>query len=178
LDLRRKTADVKTYLDNEKFCAIFPSCHCQEWIIMSPDALFQIANPLALLGWVARALSPLRPLWADRIAGVLIPLLLSVAYSALILAFWSGFEGGFDSLEAVMRLLSQPYAALAGWIHFLAFDLFVGAWITRTARAEGISHLLVLPCLVLTFLFGPAGLLAFTLLRWTVNLRPAPIGKV
>ncbi len=145
---------------------------------MSPDSLFQIANPLALLGWLALALSPLRPVWADRMAGLVIPLLLSIAYSALILAFWSGFEGGFDTLENVMLLLSQPYAALAGWIHFLAFDLFVGAWITRTARHEGISHWLVLPCLVLTFLFGPAGLLAFTLIRWVAHLRPAPAAKV
>jgi hypothetical protein len=144
---------------------------------MTPDSLFQIANPLALVGWLALALSPLRPVWADRIAGLAIPLLLSLAYAALILAFWSGFDGGFDTLENVMLLLSQPYAALAGWVHFLAFDLFVGAWITRTARAEGISHWLVLPCLVLTFLFGPAGFLAFTLLRWAVTLRPAPFGK-
>ena len=78
--------------------------------------------------------------------------------------------------ESVARA-AKPYAALAGWVHFLAFDLFVGAWITRTARAEGISHWLVLPCLVLTFLFGPAGFLAFTLLRWAVTLRPAPFGK-
>lgn len=145
---------------------------------MTPDSLFQIANPLALVGWLALALSPLHPVWADRIAGLAMPLLLSVAYTALILAFWSGFDGGFDSLENVMLLLSQPYAALAGWIHFLAFDLFVGAWITRTARGAGVSHWLVLPCLVLTFLFGPAGFLAFNLIRWVVTLRPAPVGKV
>jgi hypothetical protein len=145
---------------------------------MTPDSLFQIANPLALVGWLALALSPLRPVWADRISGLGVPLLLSVAYTALILAFWSGFDGGFDSLENVILLLSQPYAALAGWIHYLAFDLFVGAWITRTARAAGVSHWLVLPCLVLTFLFGPAGFLAFTLIRWVVTLRPAPVGKV
>jgi len=50
-------------------------------------------------------------------------------------------------------------------------DLFVGAWIARTARAEGFAHLLVLPCLVLTYLFGLAGLLVFTALRATVGTR-------
>jgi hypothetical protein len=132
---------------------------------MTPDILFQFTGPVALVGWLGLALAPLRPLWADRIAAIVIPTLLSVAYTALILAFWSGAKGGFDSLANVMLLFTDPHIALAGWIHYLAFDLFVGAWITRTARAEGIPHAFVLPCLVLTFLFGPAGFLAFTALR-------------
>ena len=64
-----------------------------------------------------------------------------------------------------MQLFTQPEIALAGWIHYLAFDLFIGAWEVRTARAERIPFLLVVPCLALTFLFGPAGYLAFTALR-------------
>ena len=79
-----------------------------------------------------------------------------------MLAFWSRAPGGFGSLAEVMALFTMPEIALAGWIHYLAFDLFVGAWEVRTARREGIAFLLVLPCLVLTFLFGPAGFLAFS----------------
>lgn len=73
--------------------------------------------------------------------------------------------GGFDSLPNVMLLFTKPEIALAGWIHYLAFDLFVGAWEVRTARAERIPFPLVVPCLALTFLFGPAGYLAFSTLR-------------
>ena len=71
--------------------------------------------------------------------------------------------------------LPSPSAVMAGWIHFLAFDLFVGAWICRTARASGIPFLLVLPTLPLTFLFGPAGYLAFVAVRgvWA-GTRSAP----
>ena len=82
-----------------------------------------------------------------------------------MLAFWSRAPGGFGSLGEVMALFTMPEIALAGWIHYLAFDLFVGAWEVRTARREGIAFLLVLPCLVLTFLFGPAGFLVFLMLR-------------
>ena len=135
---------------------------------MTPDALFQIANPLALLGWVALALSPLAPRAADAVAGVVIPLVLSVGYAGLVLAFWAGAEGGFGTLAEVQLLFTDPAIALAGWVHYLAFDLFVGAWATRTARAEGIRHLFLLPCLALTFLFGPAGFLAFSALRFTL----------
>lgn len=132
---------------------------------MTPDALFQLSGPLVLFGWGALVLSPLSPLWADRVAALIIPILLSVAYTALVLAYWAGAPGGFGSLPEVMALFTTPGVALAGWVHYLAFDLFVGAWITRTARAEGISHAFAIPCLILTFLFGPAGFLAFHILR-------------
>jgi hypothetical protein len=132
---------------------------------MTPDSLFQIANPLVLIGWLALILSPLSPRWSDRVAGLAIPLVLSVLYTALILTHWSSAPGGFGSLPDVMALFTSPGVALAGWVHYLAFDLFVGAWICRTARAERIPHLFVLPILVPTFLFGPAGFAAFTALR-------------
>lgn len=132
---------------------------------MTPDSLFPIANQLALIGWFALAFAPLSSRWSDFIAGLAIPLLLSVGYTALILVHWSSAPGGFGALPDVMALFTAPGVALAGWIHYLAFDLFVGAWITRTARAEGIPHLFALICLVPTFLFGPAGFAIFTALR-------------
>ena len=138
---------------------------------MTPEALFQIANPLALLGWLVLSASPLSPRWADRIAGVTIPLVMAVGYTSLILVHWANATGGYGSLADVMALFTSPAIALAGWVHYLAFDLFVGAWITRTARAEGIAHLFVLPCLVLTFLFGPLGLLSFSILRTALAKR-------
>ena len=132
---------------------------------MTTDAMFQIVNMIALAGWLALLLAWALPVWAERIAGLLLPALLSVGYAGLVLGFWSRAEGGFGSLGAVMQLFTMPEIALAGWIHYLAFDLFVGAWEVRTARREGIAFLLVAPCLVLTFLFGPAGFLGFTALR-------------
>ena len=84
------------------------------------------------------ALTPLAPRIADRVAGLAIPALLSVGYAALILAFWSGAPGGFDSLPNVMLLFTRPEIALAGWVHYLAFDMLVGAWEVRVARREGI----------------------------------------
>jgi hypothetical protein len=141
---------------------------------MPPDLMFQIANPLAVLGWLALLASPLVPRLAQGMAGATIPLILSLAYSGLILAFWSQAPGGFGSLPEVMQLFTHPQVALAGWLHYLAFDLFLGAWEVRTARAEGIPHWAVVPCLILTFLFGPAGLLAFAILRFTLTRKVLP----
>ena len=132
---------------------------------MDPETLFSGVSMIAMAGWLVLLASPFLKSWAWTIAGAAIPLLLSIAYVGLILAFWSGAEGGFDSLANVQRLFEVPEAALAGWVHFLAFDLFVGVWVARTARAEGIAFGFVIPCLFLTFMFGPAGYLAFSGLR-------------
>lgn len=132
---------------------------------MLPDQIFQVASSTALAGWIALLASPFIPRAADLIAGFAIPALLAVAYTGLVLAFWSTGEGGFDTLDNVARLFESRELLLAGWIHYLAFDMFVGAWIVRAARAAGVNFWMVVPCLVLTFLFGPAGLLSFFAIR-------------
>jgi hypothetical protein len=132
---------------------------------MNPDALFQVANPIALVGWIALALSPLAPRALGLLAGTVVPIVLSAGYAALVLVHWSSGQGGFDSLRSVEQLFQNRWLLLAGWVHYLAFDLLLGAWEVRTARREGIAHAWVLPCLLATFLFGPAGYLLFQFLR-------------
>ena len=131
------------------------------------DQSFFWAGNLAFLGWGALLLSPLAPVWANRIAGIAVPALLSAGYTALMLAHWSDAPGGFGSMAEVAALLAHPPMLLAGWVHFLAFDLFVGAWIVRTARTEGIAFAWVVPCLPVTLMFGPAGYLLFCAIRAT-----------
>jgi hypothetical protein len=142
---------------------------------MGIETVFGAANMLALAGWAALVAGWRWPVWSQRIAGIAVPLLLAVAYTGLVLAFWSRAPGGFGSLGEVMALFTMPEIALAGWIHYLAFDLLVGAWEVRTARREGIAFLLVLPCLALTFLFGPAGFLLFSALRAAAVTRRATL---
>ena len=141
------------------------------------DLVFSLASGLALASWLALAASPARMPWAPRVrfaAGRVVPAILAVAYVALFAATGMG-DGGYDSVAAVQRLFAVPGLLLAGWLHYLAFDLFVGAWIAEHAGRLGVPHLLVLPVLALTFMFGPAGLLAFAVLRFLWLRRyPAP----
>ncbi|WP_448953918.1 ABA4-like family protein [Labrys neptuniae] len=133
---------------------------------MSFDQAFSAAGFLAIGGWIILVFSPLRPALAQAIAGWLIPALLGLAYAALIFRFWGQAPGGgFGSLDEVSALFSQRGLLLAGWLHYLAFDLLIGAWQVREARRTGVPHLAVLPCLALTFLFGPIGFLVFCALR-------------
>jgi hypothetical protein len=131
---------------------------------------------MALAGWLALAFLPLAPRFLGAAASTVVPLLLSTAYAALVLAFWSSSTGGFGSLDAVARLFENRWLLLAGWVHYLAFDLLIGAWEARTARRECMAHGLLLPCLAVTFLFGPAGYLLFQALRLSLKSRPARAG--
>jgi hypothetical protein len=131
---------------------------------MTPDALFGIANLTALATWIALAALP-GVRWIPAVlAPVVVPAVLAGLYLVLIVTNWGG-PGGFATLGDVAMLLSNPWLLLAGWVHYLAFDLIVGSWEVRDARERGVPHWAVLPCLVLTFLFGPAGWLLYLIVR-------------
>jgi hypothetical protein len=132
---------------------------------MTPETVFSIANPVALVGWILLATQPRRRWVTDVAAGWAIPGLLAVTYVAVVATHIVGSPGGFSSLPAVATLFANPWLLLAGWIHYLAFDLFVGSWEARDARERGVPHLALVPCLLLTFLFGPAGWLLYLLAR-------------
>ena len=128
---------------------------------MSAEQVFSIANLLAAAAWLLLIVLP-RPAWVTRIAtGVVVPALFAVAYVAIVGSQWGSSSGSFSSLAGVNALFSNPWVLLAGWLHYLAFDLLVGTWEVRDARERGMPHLLVVPCLALTFLFGPAGWLLY-----------------
>ena len=135
---------------------------------MTAESLFSIAGLLVLPGWVLLVFLP-RWSWTQRVAAGILPLVLGLGYLVLIAANFGKAQGGFGSLGQVSQLFQNPYLLLAGWIHYLAFDLFTGAWEVRDAARLRISHALVIPCLVLTFLFGPIGLLTWFLIRATVR---------
>ena len=136
---------------------------------MSPEQLFSLCTMLVVPGWLLLVFLP-RWRWTARLlSAVVIPLALACVYLFIVATPFCSSEGDFGSLAGVSRLFQNPYNLLAGWIHYLAFDLFVGAWEVRDARRVGLHHLLVVPCLFLTFFFGPVGLLLYFALRFAVR---------
>ena len=134
---------------------------------MNIELLFTICSTAVLPAWLLLIAAPTWR-WTHRlIHRVWIPGLLAVVYIYCVYASGPTPEGaGFGSLHEVMILFTSPYSVLAGWIHYLAFDLFIGAWEARDAHRRGISHMLVIPCLGLTFIAGPVGLLLYFCIRW------------
>lgn len=144
---------------------------------MSQDAVFGWINGIAIAGWLALLLGPLIPELSQRLAAVICPLLLAIGYVAVIGWSLGGGEGGgsapdFTTLDGVAAIFSTRTAVLAGWAHYLAFDLFVGAWEARDARRRGLAHAVLIPALVLTFLSGPLGFLVYHALARAFASRP------
>ena len=134
---------------------------------MTTERLFDIANLIALLGWVALVFAPLardRLVLAARVIGVA----LALTYAGLLITSLAGGGtegGGFTSLEGVTALFSRPEAVLVGWVHYLAFDLWVGAWAVEDAGKRGVPHWAMVPVLFLTLMAGPIGLLVYLAVR-------------
>lgn len=131
---------------------------------MEMETVFSIGNAVAGAAWLTLVAAPTRWSWPTRIAQ-LAAAALAMLYVALLASFWTRGEGGFGSLAQVAQLFQQRGLLLAGWVHYLTFDLLVGSWERQEAARVGLSRWLLVPSLFLTFLFGPAGWLSFLAAR-------------
>jgi hypothetical protein len=132
---------------------------------MSFEQQFSFVSTLAMMGWIALIFLPRRWAWLNLIPAYFIPIILSTIYSFLIARYFFSAEGGFDTLANVQQLFTYPGAALAGWVHYLAFDLFIGGMIAKQADEMSLSRLIQAPILLLTFMFGPLGYLLFATIK-------------
>ena len=140
---------------------------------MNWETLFQAANLLAMAGWAILIVGPRRVRPLQLLAAYVIPAVLSAGYFVLVAVYFAGAEGGYSSLAAVGTLFESEPVRLAGWVHYLAFDLFIGGWIAASADGIGLSRIIQAPVLAATFLFGPVGLLVFLLLQAVLGNRAA-----
>lgn len=139
---------------------------------MTPETLFSGASTLALLIWLALMVRPRHP-WVLRLAGQVVPLVFALTYAVIVVMRVGRVEGDFNSLAGVASLFRDPWILVAGWVHYLAFDLLVGVWEARDAAGRHLPQVVLVPCLLLTFLFGPAGWLLYQVVR----SMPLRLGK-
>ena len=133
---------------------------------MSPDSVFQTCSTIAMVGWIVLLI--ISPFWSsfDKFLIGIIITLFAIVYAWLIFqVFTPGDFEKFSSLNGVMDLFTDKTAVTAGWVHYLAFDLLTGIWIKKNAQKYNIHHLILIPCLLLTFMLGPTGLLLYLLIR-------------
>lgn len=138
---------------------------------MSPANLFNLCNTLALVGWIILLAFPF---WkqADKfILGILITLFALVYLWIVIRFFHFSDTEKFGTLSGVASLFENEWMLLAGWIHYLAFDLLTGLFIKRNAGSHKIPHLVIVPSLFLTFMLGPVGLLLYLLIRFAYTKK-------
>jgi hypothetical protein len=117
------------------------------WFLMIVLPYWRWTKQLMRVPWMIALLALLYAVLAIPQLGVLGPALMN------------------PSLPGIAALLATPGGATLGWVHFLAFDLFVGRWIYFDSHERGITAWLVGPILFLTFMLGPLGLLCYLGLR-------------
>ncbi len=141
---------------------------------MTPESLFALTGPPVLAGWAILILGPRRFGVLNAVPGLVIPLGLSALYAALVLRHFAETGGGYGSLAEVRMLFGSDWMLLAGWVHYLAFDMMVGAVLARRMDRAGIGRIVQAPILVVTFLFGPVGVLVALVTEGA--LRPPGVG--
>jgi hypothetical protein len=145
---------------------------------MSWETLLGFANGLALVMWAVLILAPRGELARSAIfyAGIgLLCLAYAVGFAVLLSQSGADLAGtDFTSIEGLRVIFSSDAALVIGWVHYLAFDLFVGLWVARDADAKQFSRLLQAPVLLLTLLAGPVGLLAWLIIREPAARRANP----
>jgi len=133
---------------------------------MNYSQAFQLVNLLALLTWLLLIFLP-RMKYTKRIAFGFTIFILSIVYSWMVFStFQMDDFKEFSSLKGLMSLFQNEQAVLLGWIHYLAFDLMVGIYILENGQKANIKHIFLVPCLGFTFMFGPAGLLIYRIIRY------------
>ena len=137
---------------------------------MTHEQIFQLSNTLALAGWLLLLIVPYWK-WTARITTGVVITILSALYMALFFSSLnpSDFQN-FRSLEGLMGLFGSSGAVLVGWVHYLAFDMMVGQFIVDNAAKHGVNRYIIIPCLLLTFMAGPTGLVLYYIIR-TVRTR-------
>jgi hypothetical protein len=136
---------------------------------MTHDSVYSLINMVPVLFWLLLVFVPRWRFTSLLVHSALVPLLLGTFYvlylSGAMFGGGAPQGGGFGSLEGLKILFSYKPALIAGWAHYLVFDLFVGAWIVRDSQRRRLNHYMIVPILFFTFVAGPFGLLLYMLLR-------------
>ena len=137
--------------------------------------LFRLSNLLVLPFWALMVLLP-RWRWTERMMrSPFVSAAPALLYAALVLprlgAIWPAIAR--PTLPGIATLLGSPGGVTIGWVHFLAFDLFVGRWIYLDSQERRLSPLLTAPVLFLTLMLGPLGFLIYLVLRAVASSREA-----
>lgn len=133
---------------------------------MTPTEVFSIASMIAIPMWILMIFLSKWKVTRFLIDFKVIPLALAFIYTIYIFkAIQIGGMMDFGSLKSVMALFTEENAVLAGWVHYLAFDLLIGMWMLDQNKELRINQLIIAPCLFLTFMLGPIGFLLFMIIK-------------
>lgn len=137
---------------------------------MDWNTLFILANTIVMPAWFLLWFLPDSEITQRVVYSYLYPFLLGISYVVLLVLSFGQADSismeAFSTVEGLQALFSSKGALVAGWMHYLLFDLFVGMWIARDAMQLGISKWIVLAPLFFTLMAGPLGLVLYLGVRY------------
>lgn len=131
---------------------------------MSASDVFQIVNSIVLPAWLILIFFPNKS-WRNPVIYTF-SAAMAVVYAIYVFQGLGDFDmESFSRLEGIKAMFTSDEAVLTGWVHYLVFDLLVGNWILNQSHKHRINHFLIIPCLLLCFMFGPLGFLLFYVIK-------------
>lgn len=135
---------------------------------MTPSIVFQLVNTLVLPAWLILIFFPKKSWKNTAIHGFAIAL--AIVYVIYVVKGLGSMDlESFSELKGIKAMFQTDEAVVTGWVHYLVFDLLVGNWILTQSQKHSIPHLLIVPCLLLCFMFGPAGYLLYSTVKMSHN---------
>jgi len=136
---------------------------------MSFELCYILIHIPIIPAWALLVLAPKSTLTQKYVHSAYLPILMGIIYTSFLISavfFGQSSEAaGMSNLKAVQALFSHPVGILTGWVHFIIFDLFVGAWIGRDALRQNMPHWMTVICFIFTVMFGPLGLMLYLISR-------------
>jgi hypothetical protein len=131
---------------------------------MSTSDVFQIVNTIVLPAWLILILFPKKS-WRNPVI-YSFSAAMAVIYASYVFSGLGEFDlESFSELEGIKAMFASDKAVLTGWVHYLVFDLLVGNFILNQSQKHNIHHFLMIPCLLLCFMFGPVGFLLYFIIK-------------
>jgi len=139
------------------------------------DLLLNVINLPVALSWLAMLVAPRWRVTRAFLHSDVVPLAIGIVYLSIAVRYVPGWFTAFRNLDSIFEFFTHRDLLFIGWIHYLAFDLFVGRSILADSQRRGIPHLLMVPCLFMTFMFGPGGYVAYALVRLVTGKYAGPV---
>ena len=133
------------------------------------ETIFNIFNSGIILFWLLLLVFPKKDFTQKTIAFPWVPLAIALGYVFFLSNTSGTFSTDFPSLSSLTEMFqnADPHGVAAGWLHYLAFDFWVGCWMLKNSQEKGIKHLWMILPLLFTFILGPIGILFYTLVLLT-----------
>src|SRR5690606_40298214 len=102
------------------------------------DIVYGLTGMLIIMCWALLILHPDRRSRFITVPKFAVPVLFGLIYAGIMMAGFFDSGGGYGSIAEVRALFAHDDILLAGWLHYLAYDFFIGVLIAYHAERIGL----------------------------------------